>query len=96
MTIHPEAQREFDGAIDYYEEVRTGLGREFRDEVMMFVDRIKDNPKRYSIRKLDVRRANLDRFPYSVNYVSEDGDVLIVAIAHHRRKPLYWLARLES
>lgn len=95
VTVHPDAQREFDETIAYYEEARTGLGREFRDEVMRFVARIAENPVRYSARMPGVRRANLSRFPYNLNYTHEGDDIVIVAIAHNRRKPLYWLNRLK-
>jgi plasmid stabilization system protein ParE len=96
ITTHSEAQREFDEAIAYYESARHGLGREFRDEVMAIVSRIVENPKRYSIRKFEVRRANLNRFPYHVNYLLEGATVVIVAIAHDRRSPFYWRRRLEK
>jgi plasmid stabilization system protein ParE len=96
VTIHPDAQRELNETIAYYEEVREGLGREFNDEVTRFIQRIQENPRRYSIRRQEVRRANLARFPYNVNYLIENGGVLILAFAHNRRKPLYWLPRLKK
>lgn len=95
VTLHPDAQQEFDETIAYYEAARKDLGREFRNEVMGFVERILKNPERYSVRQCDVRRANLDRFPYNVNYITDDGCIVIVAIAHNRRRPLYWLPRLD-
>ncbi len=95
VTTHPDAQRELDEAVAYYEEKRVGLGREFRDEVVLFVSRIVKNPQRYSVRKHDVRRANLNRFPYNVNYLAEGEDIIIVAVAHDRQRPLYWLERLK-
>lgn len=96
VTLHPDAQQEFDETIAYYEAARKDLGREFRDEVMRFVERILENPERYSVRQSDVRRANLDRFPYNVNYITDDGSIVIVAIAHNRRRPHYWLPRLDQ
>jgi len=31
--FHPDAEQEFNAAIDYYEECKTGLGLEFANEV---------------------------------------------------------------
>jgi toxin ParE1/3/4 len=41
----------------------------------------------------DLRRRVVPRFPYSIIYVVEPTAVLIVAVAHHSRRPGYWLAR---
>jgi hypothetical protein len=42
----------------------------------------------------DVRRCLLRRFPYMVVFQSRPDEQLVVAIAHVRRQPLYWLERL--
>jgi plasmid stabilization system protein ParE len=42
------------------------------------------------------RRTSASRFPYSLWYVVDEGGVTILAVAHHRRKPDYWLDRLPS
>jgi len=35
----------------------------------------------------------LPRFPYIVFYVVDDEEVEVVAVAHGRRRPGYWLPR---
>lgn len=35
----------------------------------------------------------VDRFPYTVHYDLMEEHVTILAIAHHRRMPGYWLGR---
>jgi len=42
----------------------------------------------------EVRRCLLERFPYLVMFVRRPAEVLVVAISHARRQPLYWLERL--
>ena len=96
LILHSEAEQELDQAVTYYEKAKSGLGREFRDEVLRSLAKIAENPMRYSVRKLDVRWANLDRFPYNVNYTVEGEDIVIVAIAGNRQKPFYWLRRLAN
>jgi toxin ParE1/3/4 len=40
------------------------------------------------------RRFVLHRFPFSVVYLDEADELNIVAVAHNKRKPGYWKARL--
>jgi hypothetical protein len=47
-------------------------------------------------RTLDVRRFILPKFPYSIVFLELPTEVRIVAVAHARRKPGYWLERLPS
>ena len=39
------------------------------------------------------RRFTVDRFHYDVVYRIERKSVLVLAVAHHRRKPRYWRKR---
>lgn len=43
----------------------------------------------------DIRRAGLRRFPFNVLYRVIGAEVQILAVAHHRRRPAYWLGRVE-
>jgi hypothetical protein len=38
----------------------------------------------------------IERFPYAVVYGIEDETIIVIAIAHTRRKPTYWVERLVS
>jgi hypothetical protein len=42
------------------------------------------------------RQFILPRFPYSLIYAEEAGEVVIDAFAHHKRKPGYWRHRLRN
>lgn len=44
----------------------------------------------------DIRRHRLRRFPYAVIYLCLPDEVLVIAMAHLHRRPLYWLDRLGS
>lgn len=96
VKFHPLAKRELQEGALYYEDQSYGFGSEFRTEVRAFLDRIIDNPLRYSIRIADVRRANLQRFPYHLNYILHGEAIAVVAVSHHRQRPLYWRDRVED
>jgi len=42
------------------------------------------------------RSLRLDRFPYSVCYRVGVDEIMLVALAHHRRRPGYWRKRSVS
>ena len=42
-----------------------------------------------------IRRCRLSRFPYGLIYTIDNGDVLLLAVAHLHRRPDYWRDRLR-
>ena len=42
----------------------------------------------------DIRRAMFKVFHFDLIYREVDGLVQVLAVAHHRRQPGYWVARL--
>lgn len=43
-----------------------------------------------------VKRLPMMRFPFSVVFVQAGERVVVLALAHHRRKPNYWRDRLTA
>lgn len=41
----------------------------------------------------NVRRRLLRRFPYSILYTVDRDEVVILALAHQKRRPAYWHSR---
>lgn len=93
---HSEAKRELEEAGRYYNEQSPGLADDFFDEVDAFVAKILANPLGYSIRIADVRRANLKRFPYHLNYILHGEAIAVVAVSHHRQRPHCWRERVAD
>ena len=96
VVFDPYAQSEFIDAIRFYEEHREGLGRRFFIAMKTAVQHISKNPLLYRIRKAPFRRYRLSRFPYSIIYAIEPERIYIIALAHDKRKPEYWLKRSED
>jgi hypothetical protein len=42
-----------------------------------------------------IRRHTMHRFPYMVAFEQHQEHVLVLAIAHAKRRPLYWLTRAK-
>ena len=45
---------------------------------------------------LGAKRLLLHRFPFDVVIVEENGELVVVAVAHHSRRPGYWIVRLGT
>jgi plasmid stabilization system protein ParE len=94
VSYHPGASREVREAAEYYELVREGLGQEFLDSLEVTLDQIRRYPEAAPIVAGAVRRALFPpRFPYSVLYSVRTSGIRILAVAHHKRRPLYWQRR---
>ena len=92
----PAAEDEFLEAVAWYEADRAGLGAEFLAEVERATRRIVSFPEHGSPYLAGTRRIVLGRFPYSVVYWPDADDLLVVAVAHSRRKPGYWRSRVRN
>lgn len=93
FSFHPEAENEFNEAIDYYEDIEPGLGYDFAIEVHSTIIRSVNFPKAWTALEGDVRRSLVRRFPYGILYSEEEGGIFIVAVMHLHRKPGYWKHR---
>ena len=81
------AKREFDDAISWYQDRREGLGQEFSIAVEQQLGRIALSPNQFACVRGHVRRAVLQRFPYSIHFIVEDDRIVVLAIFHARRDP---------
>jgi toxin ParE1/3/4 len=100
VRFEDEADAEYRLAGRWYEERREHLGIEFFDAVDAAVDQIVAMPRAGGLvprvpSELTVRRRAVSRFPYHVIYLETPTEIRILAIAHDRRKPGYWHARLR-
>ncbi len=85
-----EASCEFRESVEWYESRAKGLGLRFTDEIDSTVERIRLNPHLYPKVTGNIRRIQVNRFPYSVFYTTEDDTILILRIFHNKRKPVEW------
>lgn len=93
--FHPAAEAEFLESVGYYESRDPGLGGALAEEFEVLIDLVCDSPKAWQLElKPDIRRVPLNRFPLSLIYREKEGDIQILAVAHDRRRPQYWLGRL--
>ncbi|MDR1014876.1 MAG: type II toxin-antitoxin system RelE/ParE family toxin [Coriobacteriales bacterium] len=89
------ARKEYFEAVCYYSDRSEGVGLRFIEAIEATLARIADDPKRYPVRD-GLRRCVLTKFPYNIHYRILDTGPQVVAVAHQKREPGYWLSRIEG
>ncbi|MBS0431704.1 MAG: type II toxin-antitoxin system RelE/ParE family toxin [Proteobacteria bacterium] len=93
--LHPEAALEHEEQAAWYESRRNGLGQRYHDAFKQTVARVCKTPLRYPLASPPlIRTAALDGFPFRIVFREFNGEVQILAVAHHRRRPGYWGKRV--
>lgn len=98
VVVLPEVEAELDAAAGWYEDRGAGLGAALVDEVLETLDRMRARPQQFPRVGDDslVRRALLERFPYALLFgIESEEQVVVYALAHGKRRPGYWRARLS-
>lgn len=93
VQILREAETEFWEAVTEYEQIELGLGLRFKKEVQSHIKAIRQHPTLPRIRENNYRRVNLRMFPFYLAYLIRAETIYVIAIAHAKRKPVYWKER---
>jgi plasmid stabilization system protein ParE len=93
VEFHPLAADEAEAAERWYRERNETAARRFRHELDRAVEFIAERPEAASPYVSNTRRFLLRRFPFFVVYRVFRQRVQVVAVAHARRRPHYWLQR---
>lgn len=98
VRISAPAAGELEAAIVWYDEQRPGLGIELFDAVVATLQRIEDNPAVGPAAPSSglARRLLVDGFPYQLVYQVKPAEIMILAVAHLKRRPGYWRDRLGT
>jgi len=96
VVFLPEAEQEMLEAAAYYEAQADGLGGEYLSEVQRAIHAISTAPETWPIITGHMRRRLIRRFPCCVLYRNDPDEIVIVAVAHLRKKPGYWKNRVSK
>jgi len=91
--FHPDADAELEAASLFYESRMAGLGKSFAAEVERTIALVREFPEAGTSVGPKRRRVLVARFPYSIVYRQDPDSMVIVAVAHQRRRPGYWQRR---
>jgi toxin ParE1/3/4 len=107
MLLHAKfvelAQAEFDAAVEYHE-AAANKGAAFTREVRRVISLATEFPASGTLvpirrvkRRVRLYRLNPE-FPYDLvaTVIEEEDLLLVIAVAHHKRRPKYWISRLRT
>lgn len=94
VRLHPAARAELHEAADWYAlEAGISTASKFITDFEQARGRILDNTKIGVAVRAKARGIPFRHFPYSLIYRLGESHILVVAIAHHSRRPGYWSGR---
>jgi hypothetical protein len=100
VKVSKEAAQELEEAAVWYENEQDGLGDRFIDAFEDAVQLLRElNPPLTPVdgeaASLGGKKLILHRFPFSLIIVEQSQILIVVALAHHSRKPGYWSDRIN-
>ncbi|MCA3223396.1 MAG: type II toxin-antitoxin system RelE/ParE family toxin [Burkholderiales bacterium] len=94
VSFNELARTEITSAIRWLaEKAGPSAAADFAAEVWRSFDRIVERPLIGTPGVRNTRRVIVRRFPYSIVYRLDGEAIRILAIAHQRRRPRYWVGR---
>jgi plasmid stabilization system protein ParE len=91
----PGARLDVAESAAWYEEQETGVGEKFSTAVLHAEHSVARHPALGTPHRRNTRKWRIGRFPHSLIYREETKRIVIVAVAHGKRREGYWLHRLR-
>lgn len=91
----PAAEIELLREVVYYSKAGSGVGIRFQAAVQAAVSRAAAHPHGGAPSHKQTRSFLVKGFPFSVVYRVTARELLVIAIAPHRKRPNYWASRVE-
>ena len=86
VVFHPRVYADLAEIMAYYKRVASPeLADAFYEEFRHFAEEARKRPTSFGIRERDIRRVELQRFPYHVLFRIAGESVRILVVRHHRR-----------
>jgi plasmid stabilization system protein ParE len=89
----PGARRDYDESFDWYAERSPIAAERFSNAVDATLQRIAANPEWFAFIDARHQECLVQRFPFRIVFRDEPTRILVVAVAHAKRRPDYWKNR---
>jgi plasmid stabilization system protein ParE len=93
VRFHPEARTELREARKWYHERSPLSATAFAHAVDNAIAKILEAPTRHQFAEHGTRKIVLQRFPFNIFYRPGESEIVVVAVAHQKRRPGYWSDR---
>lgn len=91
----PAALLEFEESAAWYEEHQPGVGERFQEAVKATERQLQRDPMLGTSYYRQTRKWRMKGFPFNIVYREESERIIVVAVAHGKRRPGYWHRRLS-
>jgi plasmid stabilization system protein ParE len=88
------ARADFDASFDWYANRSATAAIGFASSVDDAIGKIVAEPHRFPSTFGECRYCSLDRYPFRLVFRDEPGRVVVIAIAHAKRRPGFWHGRV--
>lgn len=95
FRYHPAARAEARRAVKFYRNDSAAVAERFVDFLDSAIQLVVTDPLIGHPAKGGCRQKVFTIFPYTLIYRSVEDEIQIVAVMHQRRKPDYWLKRVQ-
>jgi plasmid stabilization system protein ParE len=94
VRLHPEARAELREARRWYYDLSPLSAMAFANAVDNAITRIRESPTGNPLAEQGTRKFILQRFPFNIFYLPGEAEIVVVAVAHQKRRPGYWSNRV--
>ncbi len=95
VKLHDEAKQELREVAAYYRAKSPRLERAFLSEFQQACNDLRRFPLSRPRGTAGTRKSVLRSFPYNIIYLLQPMRIVIIAVAHQKRRPGYWLERAD-
>ena len=98
LIIDPAARLDIIESIRWYNEQKSGLGRQYYSSVKQAMKLIKKGPEMFQIRYKTLHMVPVEKFPFMILYQVDQAKKLVVvaAVLHTSRNPKIWKERTSK
>jgi plasmid stabilization system protein ParE len=93
VEFHPAATEELDASADWYAARSPTAAQNFLVAVDLSIESIVSDPDRFAAIDDRHRGCGIRRFPFQIIFRHEDDRIVVIAVAHTKRRPGYWRSR---
>jgi plasmid stabilization system protein ParE len=97
VLTEPEAEREWNEAVDWYEERESGVGLRFNAAVRASLQIVAKQPERFPLYSQLTRKAKIEGWPYPIFFAVNDThrQINVLPVWHAKRNPTTLRQRLK-
>lgn len=93
ISFHPDATAELEASAGWYAKRNTEASRSFCVAVDIAIANVESDPERFARIDARHRACSVRKFPFQIVFRHDNDQIVVVAVAHAKRRPGYWRER---